>query len=623
MKTSRYYFISLFFIFLFPFLTPSQENTYHSGEGSVFILDKAITEVYPSGKVETIIHQKIKIVGEKGKKFGELQISFDAERQRVRIISAHTITADKKILKVSSKSIKTVTPAELVQFATLYPGIKTLTVTFPGIEIGSLIEYEYKITTYKPLIKGHFWDGFYFQSTEPFVQSIYILKIPKERKIYFKECGVKLKEKKVKGKWEIYTWEKENVPSLIPEIHMPPLGELVPRVYVTTFKSWEEIGNWFYKISMDSLKESPEMIKTATALTEGKTPEEKIKNIYHYVCSNIRYVGLEMGIHGYKPHSAEEVFKFKYGDCKDKAALMVTMLKIAGIKGYITLVNTRKKMIENIPFPGQFNHAIVAIPYQGKNLFLDPTSEVFRFPGLPPSDQDKYVLIATPENQSLSKTPLFPPEENCKIRYIEAVLDKKGDLKANVKIILTGIFEAIIKDHFRYLKDVERKRGLARELNQILPGTKLLQFEVKGIEKVSLPVEENYSFQTKGYGIKVGEKMIFQPSVIDRMHDTGIVSQEKRTFPIRFSHLWETQEIVKCTIPSGFKPETIPPALEIQRKFGYFSARIEVKNNVLIYRRILSIKSLEISPQDYPEFKQFYEEISQYDKLPVILTLGL
>ncbi|MCD6408316.1 DUF3857 domain-containing protein, partial [bacterium] len=493
------------FLFLFPNYLLGAGN-----EGAIFLIDYAKVKVKRDGKRTTLIHQKIKITGEKGRKFAELRIPFDSERQKVKLIKGITITSSGKTLKVSQKDIKIVTPAELTEYTALYPGIKTMSVSFPGVTTGSIIEYKYIVNTFKPLIKNHFWDGFYFQSTEPFSLSRYELQIPKNMKMKIKEKGVKLKEKKEKSGYKIYIWEKKNVPAIIEEILMPPLREFIPKVYVSTFHSWEEIGKWFFNLSKECATYNEEIEKLVEELSKGKSKKEKISSIYHHVCKKIRYVGLEMGIHGFKPHNATDVFRLKYGDCKDKANLMRTMLKIAGIKSYICLINTEGKIAEEIPFPGQFNHAIIAIPEEEGFMFLDPTSEVFSFPDLPPSDQNRYTLIASP-NPLLAKTPLLPPERNSRKRIIHAKIDEEGKLQAKVEVIPEGIFEASMREGFRYLKEIERKRTLARELNRLIPGTSLISFEIRGLENLSEQLVENYEFSNDFFGIKVKDRIIFRP----------------------------------------------------------------------------------------------------------------
>jgi hypothetical protein len=617
---------SSFYIVLFSilFITSlfSENNFSFSDEGAVFLIDAADVELKPDYKTITEIHQKIKITGEKGKKFAELKIPFDSQRQEVKIESAFTLTSGNRKLEVTPKDIKEVTPAELTEYTALYPGIKTKTVSFPGVEIGAVVEYRYKVFTNKPLIDRHFCDGFYFQSTEPFIHSVYRLKIPKDIKINYKQIGIEPAMEEKKDNYIIYKWEKNQVPAIETEPLMPPVYEFAPRVYVSTFNSWQETGNWYYELSKECADITEDIKnKTEELIKDKQLKNEKIAAVYNYVCSNIRYVGLEIGIHGYKPHNASEVFRVKYGDCKDKANLMRTMLKIAGIDSYIALVNTKGKITKDIAMPGQFNHAILAVEQEDTFIFLDPTSEVFRFPALPPSDQDKLCLIAS-QNPKLHKSPLMTPEENSMKRVINAVLKNNGDMEAQVVLYPQGIFEASIRSGFRYLKELERKRMLARDLNKLLPGTTLKTFELENIEDLSKKAKEKYSFQTESYGIKVNNKMIFSPGLIDLLQDTSLAAQEKRDYPIRLGYLFKKEELIKYKLPEDFIIEAIPSSTEIETSFGYYKCSIEKETeNVFIYHRIFQMNKYEISCRQYEEFKNFYKKVSSRDKLPVILTI--
>ena len=621
MKTIKIFKLWFFVFFSFIFYVFPQNNFSYDEESSVYLLDYAKVEVDSNFKSKTLIHQKIKIIGQKGKRFAELRIPYDADRQKVKIISALTITPEGKILKATKENIKIVTPAELTEYTALYPGVKTICVNLPGVEIGSTVEYKYEIYTSRPLINGHFYDGFYFQSVEPFLISKYELKIPKKIKIFIYEEGIKLKEKKESSAYTTYIWENNNANPIIEEPFMPPLYEIVPRVYITTFNSWEEIGKWYYNLSKDCSKPDENIIKKVNELIEDKkTEEEKISAIYNFVCQKIRYVGVELGPYGFKPHDAKDVFHLKYGDCKDKANLMKTMLEIAGIKSYITLVNTDGKIEKDIPFPGQFNHAIVAIENNNNFLFLDPTSEVYRFPQIPPSDQNKYVLISKP-GLPLEKTPLFAPEENYIKRKINTTLYENGDILSNVEIETNGLYDAIFRSSFIYLKDIERQRALSSELNSILPGTNLISFEIEGIENLEKNVIEKYSFKTNSFATVIAEhKIIFTPGIIDTLKDTSIVSLEKRNFPLRFGYLFKKEEIVIYTLPENFKVEILPSPIEIDNNFATFKYEIKENDGKIYYRRIFEIKKDEITIDEYNDFRNFYRTVSKIDRLPVILT---
>ena len=608
---------SVVFFILSVIFSFSQTNN----EEIIYLIDSASVKLLPDYSKETLIHQKIKINGEKGKKLSHLQIPFDSEREKVKFIEGNTLLPNGKKIKITEKDIRIVTPAEFTEYTSLYPGYKVMSINFPGVEIGSIIEYKYLIYTFKPLIENYFWDGFYFQSTEPFLFSRYELNVPKKIKLNIFEKDIKLTEKREKFGYITYIWEKKDVPPIIEEILMPPLNEIVPKVYVSTFNSWSEIGKWFYEITKDKKGKNEELRNVVEKIIENKkSNEEKIISLYNYVCSNIRYVGLEMGIYGYKPHSPEEVLKAKYGDCKDKANLLKKMLEIAGIKSYLSLVNTDSNIEKEIPFPGQFNHAIIAIPLENTYIFLDPTSETMKYPYIPPSEQGKYSLICK-EEPELFKIPVFPSDKNLRIREIKATIDKNGNLKGEVKIVPTGIFEASLRNSFRYLKPIERERSLLRELNSILPGTKLISFEINGLDSLENQLIEKYEFFTSNYGTKVKNKIIFQPSLIDKLTDLSIVSLEERKYPLRLGYNFKKEEIIEYKIPENSEIETLPDNFKIEEEFGKFSLNIVKTDSGFRFHRILQINEFEISPEVYPKFKEFYKKVSIYDKLPAILNL--
>ncbi|HON05714.1 MAG TPA: DUF3857 domain-containing protein [Candidatus Ratteibacteria bacterium] len=627
MRILRAWKIPLFIVLIFcgcaviPTSQPTNDNLdIPLDQGAVYLIDEADVVVSVSGATETIIHQKIIITGEKGKQHGTLQISYDSERQSIDIIEAKTITPENLVLRAQKSNIKIVTPAELTPYSVLYPGIKVCTVNLPSVGIGSTVEYTYKIKTNKPLMPGEFWDGFYFQSEEPFVLSRYRLWVPEKMQIHTFPFSVELKQRTKKGNLYCYEWSKENMPAITPEIMMPPLEEIVPRVLVTSIDDWDQIGRWFFNLAKDSTVYDSNLKNLALKLTENKKDnDEKIKAVYHYICKNIRYIGLELGIHGFKPHSAKDVIKLGYGDCKDKAALMVAMLRSINIPSYIALINTDRYIEENIPFPGQFNHAIVAIPKDSSFMILDPTSEVFPYPQVPPYDQNKAVLVPTEGKTYLVKSYTSNPEENKKTRNINVYFDEDGNIEANVKMIPEGIFNAAIRNNFRFLSEEEKRRQLSRDLNSLVPNTTLKSFEIKGIESLEEEVEENYAFTSARYGIKMQDTFIFKPAFLEKIEGTEIVSLEKRNFPIRFHYKSAFIDKICFYLPQGYRVDTYPEPIRITNKFGNYSINVKIENNTLVYQRYFSIDVLEINPQDYIEFRQFYQACSYFDGLPVIL----
>ncbi|MCK4244551.1 MAG: DUF3858 domain-containing protein, partial [Candidatus Omnitrophica bacterium] len=357
-------------------------------------------------------------------------------------------------------------------------------------------------------------------------------------------------------------------------------------------------------------------------LIEGKeTSREKVRAIYNYCSSNIRYVGLEMGINGYQPHEATKVFHLKYGDCKDKAALLVTMLRVAGVKSYLVLINTDHQIDTSLPSPGQFNHCIAAVPHQGKYIFLDTTAEVCSFGDLPPGDQNRDVLIIKEGLAELAKTPLYRPEDNLCQREIEVGLKENGAIFARVKVLTRGFYNLAYRASFRYLRPVEQRKRLAEDLNRICPGASLKEFKISDLTNLDKPVEEDYSFFAENYAIKIGNKVLIKPAIIEAMRSTALVAAKKRSYPILFQRgCREVFENVSINLPGGWKVETLPKNLSLRYPFGEFDVTYKDLGDKIIYRRRFQIIQPEISIVDYPEFKRFYKAIAYQDRKGIILT---
>ena len=589
--------------------------------GAVYLLDQAIRTIHSDGSSELMVHQIIKICQERGRKFAEVQIPYNEAFQKVRIDFACTITREAKIIKVKRDAIHTVTPASLAPYAALYSTLKTKTISMPAIEIGSIIDYKYRIFQRKSPMKNRFWDSFYFQSKEPFVISKYILVLPEEMTFKKLEREIAALEVIKKGNKRIYIWEKKDVPGLVPEPQMPSLIEVVPFLSISSVKDWREISSWFLDLAKTQMVADSSIKEEVSRLIKGKKTEiEKVRAIYNYCSANIRYVGLEMGINAYQPHKATEVFHLKYGDCKDKATLLVTMLQVAGIKSYLVLINTDHQINTSLPSPGQFNHCIAAVPLENNYIFLDTTAEVCSFGDLPPGDQNRDVLIIKEGMTELVKTPIYAPEDNLCQRDIEIDLKKDGSINSEVKIKTSGFFDFIYRASFRYLRPVERRKRLAEDLNRVCPGANLQEFKISSLTNLDQPIEESYRFFAKNYAIKVGNKFLIKPAIIEAMRSTALVAAKERIYPILFQRKWERIDNVSINLPAGWKVETLPGNLSLRYPFGEFDVIYKNLGNKITYHRRFCISQAEIPVVDYLEFKKFYQRIAYQDRKEIILT---
>ena len=199
-----------------------------------------------------------------------------------------------------------------------------------------------------------------------------------------------------------------------------------PKMRAKTAGTWNDLGAWYSSLTVESRSSTPAIKQKAAELTSGiSDPVAKMKALTSYIQKQVRYVAIEIGIGGYQPHSAADVFTHQYGDCKDKATLLSTLLREIGIDSYYVLINTeRGNVIPDFPST-QFNHAILAIhlpenltdssfyavvihPQLGRLLFFDPTNEYVPLGSLPAYLQDNFGLVVTPDHGTLISLPLLP-----------------------------------------------------------------------------------------------------------------------------------------------------------------------------------------------------------------------
>ncbi len=175
----------------------------------------------------------------------------------------------------------------------------------------------------------------------------------------------------------------------------------------------------------------------------------------------VRYTGIEFGEAAIVPHNPAETLALKYGDCKDKATLLVAMLRAAGIPSYVALLNagSRLDVPSDLPGMGLFDHAIVYVP-GSPGLWIDATDQYARLGQLPINDQGRHALIARPESTSLTLTPESTSRENVLLESREIRLSENGPATVIEKTMPTGVFESHYRAFYADKPDKDTREGL-------------------------------------------------------------------------------------------------------------------------------------------------------------------
>ncbi|RLC35974.1 MAG: hypothetical protein DRH33_07750 [Candidatus Nealsonbacteria bacterium] len=216
-------------------------------------------------------------------------------------------------------------------------------ISMPELTEGAVIEYK-AIKYINKLIDGkEFCENYPIQGFEPYLNQRVNLIIPDGYNVNIESYNPGYVEYALSFSPQIervedgtkYTWEFNNVPEIIAEPSMSPYIEITPYFCISSIDDWQEVYDWWGSLVVDKVKIDKAIEeKTQELIKDKNTQEEKAKAIYHWVASKIRYVGVEYGEAGFEPHYATEIFKNKYGDCKDQSMLLISMLRYAGISAY-------------------------------------------------------------------------------------------------------------------------------------------------------------------------------------------------------------------------------------------------------------------------------------------------
>ncbi|MDD5618771.1 MAG: DUF3857 domain-containing protein, partial [Candidatus Omnitrophica bacterium] len=411
---------------------PSQKD--YPDAGAVVLLADEEFQVFPDNTAKYDAHIMVKILNERGKEgFSEVQIGYDSTFEEVKIVFARTIKADGTAVYAGDKNIRDVS---IYLNYPLYSNARAKIISMPEVANGAIIEYRATVFQKQMVNKKDFIMNYAVQEGEPIKMAKLRVIIPKNRSMNYKLINSQYNKFSADlnprideiGDNKIFSWQMENIPELIPEPDMPPVSRANPIIMMSTFNSWDEIHRWWHDLYKDKIKIDSDIGNKINELIKGKnSDEEKLRAIYNFCAQDIRYVAVEYGQAGYEPHDTKEIFKNKYGDCKDKAILLVAMLRAKGIKAYPVLIGTYDSLNLNEDFPSiAFNHCIAVVNLKGKWIFMDPTGETVSLGDLPAMDQNRLVFIVLDDGYKIISTPLFPPENNYSHLSMQIKINKDG-----------------------------------------------------------------------------------------------------------------------------------------------------------------------------------------------------
>jgi transglutaminase-like putative cysteine protease len=451
-------------------------------EGAVYLLSDQqvrVTGQTPAqGRVERYFHHIHEVVTTSGiEHVSQLELEFDPTYQRLVI---HRIQ-----IRRGNQTLNALQPAEIRLLQKedemeqrLFNGTLAALVILNDVRVGDVVDYDYSLLGDNPILGGRFAEVSYLIEAEPVAWLRYRLLWPTARTLQQQTRNSELQPRQqTLGGVTEYIWERTNLPA--PELDSAatlPVDEL-PALYLSEFNSWQAVAAWAAPLYRVPGTPAP-ALRQQIELWRQQAPEDQLLAALRFVQDEIRYLGIELGPHSHLPHPPAQVLARRYGDCKDKALLLATILGALGLEAYPALVNTDLlgRVGEVLPSPYAFDHVITVVNFNGQTYWFDPTVSLQRGALAQHSNPEfGRALLVRADTQALTEIPLTPPTHPLKtVKEVYTVNSDNQSATLEVVSVYRGVEADTLRDYLanNSLKDLvmerlqhwhERDRGISTD----------------------------------------------------------------------------------------------------------------------------------------------------------------
>jgi hypothetical protein len=438
-------------------------------------------------------------------------------------------------------------------------------------------------------------------------------------------------------------WEIKEMPRLDLENQhaTPPWEALAARMMVmwgdATVKGadeqWRAFGQWQDQLEAHRPDPTPEIAAKAQELTAG-APDlyTKLSRITSYIQKNIRYFIVMKGIGGWQAHYAADIYRNKYGDCKDKTTLLISMLEAVGIRAYYLHVSSERGVI-NPEAPSLIgNHMITAIELpdgendprlmarvkagNGKTLLIfDPTDEETPVGLIRGELQGAYGNLADGADSQVLRMPVLPPESGGLTRKGSFTLTADGALAGDITDEFMGVNAANERALLKEKDAKEVRSSLEESLSAELPGLNFKGFEFHDSGDLDKPVSLDLHVSAAGYAHAAGPLLLLRPRVMgaNARAVPEVMEGKLRKYPIEIGYPGRWKSSYDITLPAGYTVDETPDPVDIDMDFASYHSAVTAKDNVLHYEVVYTVRQVELPAGRAADFRKF-ESVVLFDE---------
>jgi len=608
-------------------------SRYPAETNAVVLLNDATANVKAPGEMEFSLRRVVRILRPEGRKEGKLSVYLGAG-DKLLAIHAWTIDRDGREYEIKDKEFIEVSPFS----EALYTDIKLRSADAAAANSGSAIAFEYTVRQHTWMDQLH-W---FFQEDIPVADARLTLQLPAgwEYKASWANHSALQPVQPGPNRWQ---WSWSDLPG-IPEEKRRPAQEALaghlelafyPPAGSTNLGTWQAIGDWYYHLTDGRRANNPDIAAKVQQLTAAATTfDAKIRALSRFLQTEVRYVEIAIGIGGYQPHAAPDVFRSRYGDCKDKVTLLSTMLADAGINSDYVLVDSERGVVKPDVPSTLFNHAILAIELPpnvqsgayrsvsttkaGKQyLIFDPTDEYTPIGDLRAALQGSYALLVAKAGGELIRLPILPPDTNRFDREGKFVLQADGSLSGTLVERATGEHAARGRSWMAHANETERLKGLDHYLEQSLKNVSVQKASFGDANAQGSELVQEYQFTAQNYAQHSGPMVLVRVRVVGDKNFT--LDWAKRKLPVELAGACLERDVYEIQLPPGYVVDDLPDPMQIDVGFASYKSKFEAVGSTLRYSREYVIRDPYIGSDHLADLHKFESVIVEDENANAVL----
>ncbi len=580
-------------------------------------------------KAVSDIHQQIFINKESGLLYQNESLNTNTF---IGVSNINAFTLVPKGSKYEKKKVEKIELKDDQSRSSFYDEEKSYQFIFPSVQTGAILDESYTVEYIDP----HFVGSFYFSDYAPFMQADLTVSVQKNIHINYKIFNDKNSiitfTKEEKKNETIYHWSAKRVKSIQQFDDAPDTRYFEPHIilYITDYEingekkkllgTPKDLYAWYTDLLKDVNKKEDAKLKGITdSLVAGVTDElEKVRKIFYWVQDNITYVAFEDGLGGFIPRDASTVCNKKYGDCKDMASIINEMLRMAGIKSYLTWIGSRDipYSYTDVPTPSVDNHMITSYIDKNKQWhFLDATGK-HAPEGLYTSFiQGKQALIGISKDSfQLVTVPIKDTSVNKTIDY-DTLEIKDNMVMGRGSVSMVG-YDAL---HYTY-----RTETMSKDEKQdyfkayFLKGSNKINYtDLNASSQERGTLNFSYKFNLPDYVSSYQNEMYINLNISKGLGLEAI--NKTREIPMDFTNKTMHRDITVLKIPDAYKVDYIPENVAFGNEVAGFSCHYEVRGDEVILTSDFYINTLLLDVKDFEKFNGVLKEQVKANKNNITL----